>query len=243
MNPFTSYYGARSCSSNGENYFEDLDAGDSVSGRKLTAEEKAIAANKSHSEAERRRRRRINGHLNTLRSILPDLIKTDKASLLAEVVRRVRELKATAAAAEMGLRECHDDVASSGRGSTKEWVLPGETDEVSLGYCEEEPSLIKAILCCEDRPELMRDVIRAVKSVKVRVVRAEMATIGGRTKCVIWVTGLGRSGEGITTLRRALKVVVDRPGLSGGYGQGLSGNKRTRFSHLSLPPSFPVAGR
>ncbi|KAK9112850.1 hypothetical protein Scep_020369 [Stephania cephalantha] len=48
---------------------------------------KSASASKSHSEAERRRRERINAHLATLRTLLPNTIKTDKASLLAEVVQ------------------------------------------------------------------------------------------------------------------------------------------------------------
>ncbi|XP_017624086.1 uncharacterized protein LOC108467811 [Gossypium arboreum] len=38
-------------------------------GKKSVAEEKVIAALKSHSEAERRRRERINAHLDTLRTL------------------------------------------------------------------------------------------------------------------------------------------------------------------------------
>ncbi|KAH9772004.1 transcription factor bHLH30 [Citrus sinensis] len=64
---------------------------------KMTAQEimdaKALAASKSHSEAERRRRERINNHLAKLRSLLPSTTKTDKASLLAEVIQHVKELK------------------------------------------------------------------------------------------------------------------------------------------------------
>lgn len=48
-------------------------------GKKSASEEKVIAALKSHSEAERRRRERINAHLDTLRTLLPC---REKVSLL-----------------------------------------------------------------------------------------------------------------------------------------------------------------
>ncbi|KAE8704171.1 hypothetical protein F3Y22_tig00110458pilonHSYRG00111 [Hibiscus syriacus] len=52
---------------------------------------KALAASKNHSETEKRRRERINNHLAKLRSLLPSTTKTDKASLLAEVIQHVKE--------------------------------------------------------------------------------------------------------------------------------------------------------
>ena len=49
-------------------------------GKKGISETKALAALKSHSEAERRRRERINAHLATLRSFVP---RTEKVSICA----------------------------------------------------------------------------------------------------------------------------------------------------------------
>ncbi|XP_047319190.1 transcription factor bHLH131-like [Impatiens glandulifera] len=145
------------------------------------------AANRTHSEAERRRRKRINGHLSTLRSLLPNTIKPDKATLLAEVVRSIREMKEISAKIEN---------------------VPSETDELNLCYCGNNNRLIKAAISCDDRPELMRELAGAVKSAEGRVVRAEMATVGERTKNVLWVElgGGGGGGGGEEMLRRALRV-------------------------------------
>ncbi|EPS57585.1 hypothetical protein M569_17232, partial [Genlisea aurea] len=157
-------------------------------------ESKAFAASNSHKEAERRRRKRINAHISTLKSILPN---TDKASLLGEAVRRVRELNKAAA-------ELLDDE------TPLKVLFPSEADEVKVSPVEEEEGLVKATMCCEDRPEMVVDLIKALKSVEAKVVKAEMSTMGGRTKSVLWVQlNVGcESDVGLATLRRALKGVV-----------------------------------
>ncbi|CAI9111462.1 OLC1v1011687C1 [Oldenlandia corymbosa var. corymbosa] len=212
------------------------------------AEAKAVAANKSHSEAERRRRKRINGHLATLRNLVPKTIKADKASLLAEVVRCIRELKKTTQefSSSSSSSSGADDTSSSSTTILMDQLLfPGETDELQIWHDHSNPGIIKASLCCEDRPQMMTELTKALKQTAaiIQVVRAEMATVGGRTKTVLWLQ-VSAEDEGmvLATIRKAIKGVLDnrmnnnnnnKPeggGLILG-GQSLLGNKRPRPYH------------
>ncbi|KZV30114.1 hypothetical protein F511_19657 [Dorcoceras hygrometricum] len=195
---------------------------------KSTEEAKAAAASNSHKEAERRRRKRINGHIATLKAILPNVHKTDKASLLGEAVRRVKELRQATAEYLTPIDDQTNDEAA---------IFPTETDELRVCPCEGDSGLIKATLCCEDRPEMMLDLIQALNSVKAKVMRAEMCTVGGRTKNILWVelvsSNVGSERDlGLGKLRQVLKMVVEKSTLLAGSGQILSGCKRPRFYHL-----------
>nr|GEW38586.1 transcription factor bHLH30-like [Tanacetum cinerariifolium] len=192
----------------------------------LEAEAKAAAACNRHSEAERRRRKRINGHLATLRSILPTSVKTDKASLLAEVVRRVKELKKMAAEFESKAMEQSDDIIRN----NEYYMIPTENDELELTYVGEDSStkkiMIKARLCCDDRAEFIAELTRALSLVHAKLVRTEIGTLSGRIKCVLWVqVSSVTKDQGINELRSALKVVMDRATLL-----DMPRNKRPRFS-------------
>ncbi|XP_042444587.1 transcription factor bHLH30-like [Zingiber officinale] len=147
---------------------------------KMTAQEimdaKALAASKSHSEAERRRRERINAHLARLRSLLPSTTKTDKASLLAEVIQHVKELK----------RQTSEIAEESS--------LPTETDELTVVSADEvegsggsPQSLVRAALCCDDRADLLPDLIKALKALKLRSLKADITTLAGRIKIVLLI--------------------------------------------------------
>ncbi|KAJ0960392.1 hypothetical protein J5N97_001785 [Dioscorea zingiberensis] len=170
-----------------------------------------IRACKSHSEAERRRRQRINGHLATLRTLLPSAARMDKATLLGEVVRHVRELRGLAS-----------DVAGD---------APGEGDEVGV---EDSDGAVRAWVCCADRPGLMAEMSRAIGSVRARVVRAEIATIGGRTRSMVELEMVGSDAVGSvrTHLQDALRSVLlgSEPGSRDLVGEKF---KRPRLSARS----------
>ncbi|KAK4857966.1 hypothetical protein QYF36_008817 [Acer negundo] len=143
--------------------------------KKGASEAKAMAALKSHSEAERRRRERINAHLDTLRGLVPCTTKMDKAALLAEVINQVKELKKNA--------------MEAGKGS----LIPIDADEVKVEPYNEESGdgtfLFKASLCCEYRPELMSDLRQALDALPLRIIKAEISTLGERLKNVFVFTG------------------------------------------------------
>lgn len=118
--------------------------------------------------------------------------------MLTQTVRGVKDLQKKVEALK---------AASYGR---LEQVIPSETDGLSL---VQSGIIVKATFSCEERPDLVSDLTRALKSVKGRVVRAEMVTVGGRFKGELLVQGLG-GNEGMRVLKRALQMVLDRPSSS-----------------------------
>ncbi|KAA8517329.1 hypothetical protein F0562_017622 [Nyssa sinensis] len=168
-----------------------------------TPQARALAASENHKEAEKRRRERINTHLNTLRGLLPCSSKTDKASLLAKVIQRVKDLKQQTS--EFMQRE----------------TLPSETDEITV-YSNNNSSdgklLIKASLCCEDRSDLIPDLIKTLKSLRLNPLKAEMITLGGRIRNVLIFTGDKEdSDQSVHFLKDALKSLLQRSSSDSGH--------------------------
>lgn len=198
---------------------------------KMTAQEimdaKALAASKSHSEAERRRRERINNHLAKLRSLLPSTTKTDKASLLAEVIQHVKELKRqTTLIAETS-------------------PVPTEMDELTVDTADEDGKfVIKASLCCEDRPDLLPDLIKTLKALRLRTLKAEITTLGGRVKNVLFISGEEDSSSdsndqhqqqeplqySISSIQEALKAVMEKTG----GDESSSGSVKRQRTNINL---------
>ncbi|KAF3452099.1 hypothetical protein FNV43_RR08196 [Rhamnella rubrinervis] len=138
--------------------------------KKGVSEAKALAALKNHSEAERRRRERINAHLATLRGLVPCTEKMDKATLLAEVVSHVKELKKNAADASKGL------------------LIPLDADEIKVEPYDNGrgngTSSFKASICAGNGSELLSDIRQALDALHLKMERTEISTLGDRVKIV-----------------------------------------------------------
>lgn len=175
----------------------------------------AVVASRNHREAERRRRERIKSHLDRLRTILACDPKIDKASLLAKVVERMKDLK-----------QRTEEITERQQSTS---FMPTETDEIVVLPSSASiitgalPPTFEASLCCDDRSDLLPDLIDTFRSLRLKTIRAEIATLGGRVRNSLVLAKENddedededKEGEdkldGAAFLRDALKALVDRP--------------------------------
>lgn len=196
-------------------------------------DEKAVIALRNYSEAERRRRERINSHLSVLRGMICGTEKLDKAALLAEVINHVKLLKTTATE------------------HTKGYTIPSDTDEVTV-LCEPQTAnttntnfLIRASICCDDSPELYPELKQSLQNLHARVVRAEISSLSGRVKIVFFIMpergeGNGETGRNILvdSVQHALRSALERVNSSMEFMPRDSLlNKRRRVSHFESSSS------
>lgn len=193
------------------------------------SEAKSAAALKSHSEAEKRRRERINAHLTTLRGLVPSNEKMDKAALLAEVIDQVKQLKKNAA-----------EVSDS-------FFIPLDSDELRVEQIDEnieEDGMLyfRAFICCGYRPGLLSDLRQAMETLQLNLVKSEISTLGDRVKNVFFFTSGKRDMPNgvqsqellVTSVHQALSCILDKAAASADlYSRSLSfPSKRQRLSYF-----------
>lgn len=202
-------------------------------GKNEISEAKALAALKSHSEAERRRRERINGHLATLRGLVPSNEKMDKATILAEVISQVKELKKNAMEASKGL------------------LIPMDSDEVKIEPYDDDDEggegsmSYKASICCDYQPEILSDLRQTLDALQLQLVRAEISTLGNRMKNVFVFkcckgdnTNIEACQDIASTVHQALSSVLDKASSSLEYSPRTSlPNKRRRLCSIETSTS------
>ncbi|KAL6533098.1 hypothetical protein OROMI_027210 [Orobanche minor] len=206
------------------------------------ADDRAASASRSHSEAEKRRRDRINAQLATLRKLIPKSEKMDKAALLGRVVDHVKEQSKLA------------------KEVSKSSTIPTETDEVTVDVHSDGGGItsssssssvqennrnnniyLKASVCCDDRPELFAEINGAVKGLALTVHQAEITSIGGRMKSNLVLCAMNnhsnneQNTRATTTttmtesLRHSLKLALSRVVISSGSSGYTARSKRQRF--------------
>lgn len=173
-------------------------------------------------------------------------MQIDKASLLAKAVERVRDLK--------------QRVAGVGEAAPAH-LFPTEHDEIVV-LASSGGAVFEASVCCDDRSDLLPELIDTLRALRLRTLRAEMATLGGRVRNVLVLArdvvhddgvavagdddrygGGGRTNSaggsidegngGGDFLKEALRALVERPGAGGGGDRP----KRRRVSDTNMQAS------
>lgn len=108
--------------------------------------------------------------------------------------------------------------------------FPTEIDSITISTTADRSNILKVTLCCDDRPRLFPDLIDTLKSLRLRTVRAELATVCGRVRCVFLVAKETEDEEEEEeVLREALKAVVEKDVTgAGGSSVGCDRMKRRR---------------
>lgn len=149
----------------------------------------------------------------------------DKATLLAEVINQVKQMKKTAACASEGLH------------------IPMDHDEVKVEEFEEinqenglETFSLKASLCSDYRPGLLSDLRESIDGLPVKLLRAEISTLGGRIKSVFFLDASEEGPEArdvlISSVHSALSNILDKICASAAYAHSLLSRKRPRSSYF-----------
>ncbi|CAD6272729.1 unnamed protein product [Miscanthus lutarioriparius] len=206
----------------------------------------AQQALKIHSEAERRRRERINAHLATLRRMIPDARQMDKATLLARVVCQLKDLKKKSA--ETTTQPPLATIPAEANGIAVH-CYTGEAAVTGYGYGRPpRATYVRASVSCDDRPGLHADVAAAFRAMRLRLLRADVAALGGRAQCDFLlcrdedegvVTSAGGGGRVLRALEEGVRQALARAAFpeTTPYGCNATRSRRQRLvgsSHCVL---------
>lgn len=121
----------------------------------------------------------------------------------------------------------------------EESPLPTESDELTVDAANDDDGrfIVKASICCDDRSDLLPELIKALKALRLRTLKAEITTLGGRVKNVLVITGdenfdQGQQQQSIASIQDALKAVMERATASDEAAPA-GGIKRQRTATLS----------
>ncbi|KAK2375934.1 transcription factor bHLH30 [Trifolium repens] len=112
--------------------------------------------------------------------------------------------------------------------------VPSESDELKVDGNEDENGhfVIKASLCCEDRSDLLHDLIKTLKALRFRTLKAEITTLAGRVKNVLFITEDHDNGEQhyacINSIHEVLKEVMKKSTTGGSHELAYGNVKRQR---------------
>ena len=101
------------------------------------------------------------------------ICQTDKATLLAEVIVELKRLKRKLS----DVYHCDADKLS----------MPTENNELNVEKDQSSTKdrlILRVSLCCDDRPDLMREIKCSLDTLELQTLKVYISTLGGRIKNV-----------------------------------------------------------
>ncbi|XP_022744366.1 transcription factor bHLH51-like [Durio zibethinus] len=198
----------------------------------VVAEDRATTVSKSHRQAEKRRRDRINAQLAALRKLIPMSDKMDKAALLGSAIEHVKDLKrkATEISKAFNIPTEIDEV-------TVDCDLPEDISPTNTNQSKDK-IFIRASVCCDDRPGVFAEVLRVLKGLRLSTVKADISSVGGRMKSNLILCNENSDEDqsvSPSTLKQSLDVVLSRIASS---STGSNCRIRSKRQRLFLPSQF-----
>lgn len=153
----------------------------------------------------------------------------DKAALLGRAIDEVKELKQKAEevrkASLMVPTEIDELTIESGISLSHH-----DTNNLVKTSKSRENAYIRASICCEDCPELFSELVKVLQGLRLTTVRADVASVGGRTKCVLLLCPKdSKKVVCLNTLKNSLKSLLGRIASSSMDSNYRIRSKRERF--------------
>lgn len=155
----------------------------------------AAAANKNIL-MERDRRRKLNEKLYALRSVVPNITKMDKASIIKDAIEYIEQLQAEERRALQAL-EAGEGARCGGHGHGEEArvllqqpaaaAAPAPVEVLELRVSEVGDRVLVVNVTCSKGRDAMARVCRAVEELRLRVITASVTSVAGCLMHTIFV--------------------------------------------------------
>ena len=134
--------------------------------------------------------------------------------------------------------------------ASKGLLIPMDDDEVKVEAYDNGDGTVyfKASLCCDYRPELLSDIRQAMDALQLKMLDAEISTLGGRLKNVLFLTNYNRNKNAVDdaeaqkllthSIHEALNSVLEKGCLTPEYSPRTTlANKRRRVTFFDSSSS------
>eukprot|EP00249_Psilotum_nudum_P015375 c25292_g2_i2 orf=232-1449(+) len=206
-------------------YFDSSDNSDSMEGIYETAKSSSRKGPMSKNlVSERKRRKKLNERLYSLRAIVPKISKMDKASIVGDAINYVRDLQKQVEDMQMDIKSLQAN-KDRAKGISKEPILTASGQNVSgsqetpvhnileLEVSQMTEQTYHLRIHCKNRPGILVQLAQSFEALDFDIVNANLTSISDHILNTIVVKVKGAEGLKSEQLRKMTLDVIPKFGL------------------------------